>query len=147
MDPARDEVVVGSGIYLRPCDGRPGIGERVRAAGLIDDPGAELQPRPVVPDLGADLVRSPEAKSICGGPVGATLMFAALAHHRWFHLRTRRKWSTDVSGARTLVAALTAGAGFDMPADGAVAQMVDARVVDVLAGLGWKRLVTPAMPP
>lgn len=144
----RDEIVAGSGILLRASANHAGVGIRSRAEGarLSDAPGAELQPRPARADLGADLLRSAQASALCSGLVGATLMFAALAHHRWLHKPTRTKWSTDTSGARALVAALTDGAGFDMPTAGAAARLVDALVVDLLASLGWVRMLTPAMP-
>lgn len=147
-DAVRDEIVLGSGILLRASDHRAGVGTRARAdaGGLADHASAELQRRSARPDLGAHLLRSVEASALCGGPVGATLMFAALAHQRWLHLPTRTKWSTDVSGARALVAALTDGAGFDMPTAGAPTRLVDALVVDLLGALGWTRLLTPAMP-
>jgi hypothetical protein len=143
-----DEIVRGSGVKLVADGNRPGIGNRVRRTPrrTVLEPLAEIAPWAATPDLGADLVASAEAISICAGPVGATLLFCALAHHWWMHRATGAKWSTDVSGAHALIAALNDGAGCAMPVTGTAARLVDAEVLALLDALGWSRLVSPPIP-
>lgn len=143
-----DEIVPGSGVTLVAQSDRPGVAVRARRTSgrTGPEPLAEISSWAAAPDLGADLVRSPEAASMCAGPVGATLLFCALAHHWWMHRVTGTKWSTDASGARALVAALNDGSGCAMPVAGPAARLVDARVVGLLETLGWSRLLSLPMP-
>ena len=142
------EVILGSGIGFAADARRSGLGIRTRFRGRSTMPalGAELPSWAAMSDLGADLFGSPEARSLCEGPIGATLLFCALAHHQWLHIASGAKWSTDRSGARALVAALNSGAGCTMPAVGLMTRLVDVEVVDMLAAMGWARLISPRMP-
>jgi hypothetical protein len=144
-----EEILPGSGVTLVAQADRPGVAVRARRASsgsAVPEPLAEIPSWAAAPDLGADLVGSPEAASMCGGPVGATLLFCALAHHWWMHRVTGTKWSTDASGARALVAALNDGAGCAMPLAGPAARLIDVGVVDLLESLGWSRLLSLPMP-
>ena len=143
-----DEVVPGSGVILVAQAGRPGVAVRARRAscGAVIEPMAEIPPWAAAPDLGADLVASTDAAAMCVGPLGATLLFCALAHHWWMHRATGARWSTDVSGARALVAALNGGSGCAVPVTGPAARLVDGEVVGLFDALGWSRLLSPPMP-
>lgn len=143
-----EELCPGTSLRLLPVAGRDGIGARykVAARGRKPAPGADVDAWARRPDLGAALLASPEAAAICRGPVGAALMFDALARHRWMHGRSAAKWSTDVSGAHALVSALADGCGFPHPGPTATAGLVDGEVVDLLASLGWLRVVSTRMP-
>lgn len=143
-----DEIVPGSGVTLVAQADRPGVAVRTRRTSrmVVPEPLAEIPSWAAAPDLGADLVASAEAALMCSGPVGATLLFCALAHHWWMHRGTGAKWSTDVSGAYALVAALNDGSGCAVPVTGLAARLVDAEVVGLLNKLGWSRLLSPPIP-
>lgn len=144
-----EEILPGCGVTLVAQANRSGIAVRARRTSsgwAVPEPLADIPSWAAAPDLGADLVRSPEAASMCAGPVGATLLFCALAHHWWMHRVTGTKWSTDASGARALVAALNDGAGCAMPMSGPAARLIDIGVVYLLETLGWSRLLSLPMP-
>lgn len=143
-----DEVVLGSGIRLQALENRPAVGQRCRSVGRRDEPkrGLELSSWARRPDLGADLMASPAAKAFCSGPVGSTLLFCALAHHRWLHVSSRTKWSTDLSGARALVAAINDGSSCAIPTSGTLVELIDEEVMELLSALGWSRMLSSAIP-
>lgn len=146
--PIIGEVVPGSDIVLKPEPHRPGVATRARVSprGARKAPGAEMPRWAAVPDLGAALITSPAAAAMCSGPVGSTLLFCALAHHRWMHLATGAKWSTDLAGAAALVKAMNDGSGCSIIVSGIAACAIDREVLEVLSDLGWARITSPAMP-
>jgi hypothetical protein len=142
------ELCPGSGIELRASADRPGLGDRRRVVGRRVEPaeGADVSPWARRADLGADLVACGDAAAFCQGPVGAALLFDALARHRWLHHASRSKWSTDISGAHALVSAISAGAGFPLPSPRTCGGLVDREVVELFRTLGWSRILSPQMP-
>ena len=142
------EIVEASGILLRPEVGTPWVGvrHRLQRRSATPEPDAELAAWAYAPDLGSDLLRSPAAEALCAGPVGAALLFRALAHERWIHRETAAKWSTDASGARALVSALSCGMGFPSQWRSVRDCLVDRKVLAVAASLGWSRLFSPELP-
>lgn len=142
------EICPGTSLRLAPVNGREGVGERVRSVGRRTSPapGGDVPSWAARPDLGAALLGSNVAVTLCRGPVGAGLLFDALARHRWLHSASGAKWASDVSGAHALVTALAGGAGFPHPGPFATAGLVDREVADLLAGMGWLRMVSTPMP-
>jgi len=140
-----DELCPGTSLRLLPMEGRAGVGERFRVVGRSATPayGAEIPNWARRPDMAADLLSSPEAVALCSGPVGAALLFDALARHCWLHGASGTKWATDVSGAHALVSGLTDGAGFPHPGRGATGGLIDREVADLLGRLGWLRMRSP----
>ena len=140
-----DELCPGTSLRLMPIEGRAGVGERFRVVGRSATPacGAEIPNWARLPDLAADLFCSREAVALCSGPVGAGLLFDALARHHWLHCTSGTKWATDVSGAHALVLGLTGGAGFPHPNRGATGGLIDREVADLLGCLGWVRMLSP----
>lgn len=141
------ELCPGTTIHLRSTE-RAGIGDRhVFVSGRARPaPGADGAQRARRPDLGVDVAGSQEAVRLCGGPVGAALLFDALSRHRWLHVSSGTKWSTDRSGAQVLTSIVALGASFPIPGPVATAGLVDRQVADMLADLGWLRLETTRMP-
>lgn len=143
-----NELCPGASLRLMPLEGREGIGERFArsASGCGRVPEAEAVGHARRPDLGADLLASPEATAVCRGPVGAAMLFDALSRHRWMHGPSSTKWATDVSGAHALVSAIAGGACFPKPGLTSTGGLVDREVADLLAHIGWYRMVSTRMP-
>ncbi len=142
------ELCLGSTLRLMPLEGRSGIGQRCRLSGskVTPAPGGDVSPWASKPDLGADLMVSSAARAFCRGPIGAALLFDALARHRWMHRTSGSKWSADTSGAQALVSALMAGGGFPLLEPSATAGLIDLEVVELLGVLGWERILSTRMP-
>jgi hypothetical protein len=145
---AQGELCPGSSLRLMPVEGRGGIGHRCRLSGrrVVPALGGDVTPWASKPDLGADLMPSSTAREFCRGPIGSALLFDALARHRWMHRTSGSKWSADTSGAQALVSALTAGRGFPLLESTATAGLLDLEVVELLAALGWDRILSTRMP-
>ncbi|WP_394437617.1 hypothetical protein ACGGKE_10445 [Sphingobium naphthae] len=142
------ELCPGTSLHLRKIADRDGVGERFLIGQRRMAPAERRETASWAgrPDLGAALLSSAQAANLCDGPVGAGLLFDALARHRWLHRASGAKWSTDVSGAHALVTAMTGGCGFPHPGDGATGGLIDREVAELLSQLGWLRMVSASMP-
>ena len=100
---------------------------------------------PARPDLGADLLSSPDVARLSSGWLMGGMLVSALADHAWLHLATGTSWATDRSGALALVAALGGGRPVADLRYAELAGTLEVGLVRTLAGLGWRRLRSPRL--
>lgn len=91
------------------------------------------------PDLGREILESGTARAIVQGPVGAALLFDALANFPWFYPATATRWTAGVAAARSLIAALAEGRAPLALHGMLAARHVDRDVLAMIESLGWRR--------
>jgi hypothetical protein len=112
-------------------------GTRGLAGEFVEDRDADAEITTFdAPDLGWDLIGSETAADLARGDVAAALLVRALDRRTWLHAKTRTRWTASRPGARAIVRVLRSGKPVPELASRS-ASPIDARVADLLTGLGW----------
>ena len=107
---------------------------------FVDEPDADLSvsDRSPVPDLQHDLAASDEVRRFARSEVGAALIYGALANARWRHEASGEVWSCTSRTAGGIAAALHDGGDYLDWAWHPTGELIDERVVLMIADLGWQ---------
>lgn len=129
-----------TGVFMQPERGCHVRG-RCHDGAFVHDPRADGDLpllRPV--DLGADILRSDDARSLAAGSVAAALLADALGSRSWKHPASPHPWSVGKAAARSLVSALAGTAVRPLAAE-LSGVILDREALVLIESLGWRRHV------